>query len=75
MVANLSAAMHDTLSELTWMSPETRQQALAKLAALHPNIGYPDKWKTYTGLTIVRNEVFAASKLLATELCGARPRF
>ena len=47
MVANLIAAMHDTLNDLTWMSPQTKQQALAKLAALHPNIGYPDKWKTY----------------------------
>jgi endothelin-converting enzyme/putative endopeptidase len=65
MVANLIAAMHDTLNGLTWMSPQTKEQALAKLAALQPNIGYPDKWKSYAGLTMVRddfwNDLLAAS--------------
>jgi putative endopeptidase len=63
MVANIIAAMHDTLSGLTWMSPQTREQALAKLAALHPNIGYPDKWKSYPGLDIVPDNYW--SNLLA----------
>jgi putative endopeptidase len=52
MVMNIKAAMHDTLTGLTWMSSQTKEQALAKLAALRPNIGYPDKWKTYPGLLI-----------------------
>lgn len=59
MVANLVAAMHDTLNGLTWMSPQTKQQALAKLATLHPNIGYPDKWKSYSGLTLVRGDFWS----------------
>ena len=63
MVANIIAAMHDTLSGLTWMSPQTREQALAKLATLHPNIGYPDKWKSYSGLDIVPDNYW--SNLLA----------
>ena len=53
MVTNIIAAMHDTLSGLAWMSSQTKEQALAKLAALHPNIGYPDKWKSYSGVSIV----------------------
>ena len=52
MVANLIAAMHDTLAALTWMSPETKEKALEKLATLNPKIGYPDKWKDYSGLSI-----------------------
>jgi putative endopeptidase len=56
MVNNIIAAMHDTLSGLTWMSPQTKEQALAKLATLHPNIGYPDKWKTYAGLNVARDD-------------------
>jgi putative endopeptidase len=54
MVANLVAAMHDTLGGLTWMGPETKQKALEKLSALNRKIGYPDKWKDYGGLDIGR---------------------
>jgi putative endopeptidase len=54
MVANLIAAMHDTLEGLAWMGPETRQKALEKLSALNRKIGYPDKWKDYRGLEISR---------------------
>ena len=53
MVTDIIAAMHDTLNGLTWMSPQTKGQALAKLATLRPNIGYPDKWKSYAGVDIV----------------------
>jgi putative endopeptidase len=54
MVANLIAAMHDTLEGLAWMSPETKSKALEKLASLNRKIGYPDKWKDYRGLDIGR---------------------
>jgi putative endopeptidase len=63
MVTDIIAAMHDTLSGLTWMSPQTKEQALAKLAGLQPNIGYPDKWKTYVGVAIVPDDYW--SNLLA----------
>lgn len=53
MVTNIIAAMRDTITGLAWMSPATKEQALAKLATLHQNIGYPDKWKTYAGVDIV----------------------
>jgi putative endopeptidase len=63
MVTDIIAAMHDTLNGLAWMSPQTKEQALAKLAALHPNIGYPDKWKSYAGVDIVPGNYW--SNLLA----------
>ncbi|HKD55512.1 MAG TPA: M13 family metallopeptidase [Steroidobacteraceae bacterium] len=52
LVGNLIAAMHDTIEGLTWMGPETKRKALEKLSTLNPKIGYPDKWKDYSGLSI-----------------------
>jgi putative endopeptidase len=52
MVRNLSAALQDRLQALTWMGPETRARALAKLAAFQRKIGYPDKWRDYSALTV-----------------------
>lgn len=52
LVGNLIAAMHDTLEGLTWMGPETKRKALEKLSTLNPKIGYPDKWKDYSGLDV-----------------------
>jgi|WetSurMetagenome_2_1015567.scaffolds.fasta_scaffold15112_2 putative endopeptidase len=54
MVQNLLAAMKDTINQLTWMSPTTKQKALEKLATIYPKIGYPDKWKDYSTLKITR---------------------
>src|SRR5205085_8367542 len=38
--------------DLAWMGPETKQQALAKLATFNPKVGYPDKWKDYSSVDI-----------------------
>ena len=38
------------------MSPETKQQALIKLARIRNKIGYPDKWRDYSSLTIVQDD-------------------
>jgi len=54
MVNNLTRALRENLSTLPWMSPETRQQALAKLQAFGLKIGYPEKWRDYTAMTISR---------------------
>jgi len=54
MVRNLVAALHDDLQTLSWMSPETRAQATAKLEAFAIKIGYTDKWRDYSKLTIDR---------------------
>ncbi len=50
LVANLVEAYRRDIGELTWMSPATRDKALEKLAKFTPKIGYPDKWRDYSGL-------------------------
>lgn len=52
LVANLIEAYRQSITALEWMSPETRERALAKLDAFTPKIGYPDKWKDYASLEI-----------------------
>ena len=52
LVANLIEAYRRSISDLDWMSPETRERALAKLDAFTPKIGYPVKWKDYSDLEI-----------------------
>ncbi|MEJ5963551.1 M13 family metallopeptidase [Pedobacter immunditicola] len=52
MINNLRTAFETRINNLDWMSAETKQKALAKLHAFTPKIGYPEKWKTYTGLAI-----------------------
>ena len=71
MVANILSAMHDTIDSVDWMTPETRQRALEKLAAFNVKIGYPDKWKNYSSVKITRNNYFddsiAASRFLVAD--------
>ncbi|HKP84462.1 MAG TPA: M13 family metallopeptidase [Blastocatellia bacterium] len=52
MVENLKAALRDRLSSLDWISEDTRKQALRKLDAIAVKIGYPDKWRDYSGLAV-----------------------
>jgi putative endopeptidase len=52
MVANLKAALRDRLSTLEWISEDTRKQALRKLDAIAVKVGYPDKWRDYSGLAV-----------------------
>jgi predicted metalloendopeptidase len=54
MVLNLESALRDDISTLSWMGPQTRQQALTKLDAIRNKIGYPDKWRDYSALKIDR---------------------
>ena len=54
MVKYLESALADDIRQLPWMSEATRQQALAKLAAINNKIGYPDKWRDYSTLDITR---------------------
>lgn len=52
LVANLIEAYRQSISELEWMSAETRERALEKLAKFTPKIGYPVKWRDYSSLVI-----------------------
>jgi len=56
LVKNIIAAMDARLAALTWMDPATKVQARAKLAAFTPKIGYPDKWRDYSKLEVVRGD-------------------
>jgi putative endopeptidase len=56
IVKQIRAAMERDLNSLTWMSPATKQEALAKLHAMANKIGYPDKWRDYSKLEIVRGD-------------------
>ncbi len=56
MVNRIEAAMGERIRGLDWMSPETKQQALAKLAGIRNKIGYPDKWRDYSTLTITHDD-------------------
>jgi endothelin-converting enzyme/putative endopeptidase len=56
MTKEIDQAMEADLQQLTWMGPETRQQALAKLHGMVNKIGYPDKWRDYSSLDIVRGD-------------------
>jgi len=58
LVENLRASYADRISKLTWMTPATRKVALEKLAAFHAKIGYPDKWRDYSALEIVKGDAF-----------------
>jgi len=58
MAHDLITAWGTRISNLTWMSPQTKEKALAKLAAFEIGIGYPDQWIDYSALDIVRGDAF-----------------
>jgi putative endopeptidase len=57
LVANLVKAYEASIRELDWMSDETKQKALVKLAKFTPKIGYPDKWKDYSALVVKADDL------------------
>jgi putative endopeptidase len=54
LIDNLVAALREDIPTLSWMGPETKAAALTKLNAFQRRIGYPDKWRDYSALTISR---------------------
>ena len=66
LVANLSAALKTRLENLEWMGDETKAKALAKWKTFDPKIGYPDKWRDFSGLTIDRSKSYLDNALAAT---------
>ncbi len=59
MVKNLEAALGERIGALPWMSDTTQRAARVKLDAFAEKIGYPDKWKDYAGVPIVRTSWLA----------------
>jgi putative endopeptidase len=66
MVRNIRAELRSRLGALTWMSPETKAKAYAKLAAIINKIGYPDTWRNYAKLE-ARPGPFVSNLLLANQ--------
>jgi putative endopeptidase len=58
MIANLIKAYENRILNLDWMTPATKDKALAKLNAFTPKIAYPTKWKNYDGLVIKKETFF-----------------
>ena len=58
MVKYILAALHDRILALDWMTDGTKQKALSKLATINPKVGYPDKWRSYAGLSLSRGNYF-----------------
>ena len=56
MIRALEAALADDIQQLPWMTEETKKQALVKLAGIANKIGYPDKWRDYSSLKVVRGD-------------------
>jgi putative endopeptidase len=56
MVRNLLAAFSARIDHLSWMSAATKVKAKAKLATLKVSVGYPDQWRDYSGLRVVRGD-------------------
>ncbi len=56
MVKEIEAAMQQDIQGLPWMSATTKEQALTKLHGMANKIGYPDKWRDYSKLNIVRGD-------------------
>src|SRR5262249_43613396 len=57
LVKNLLKAYEQSIQSLNWMSDETKKQALVKLAKFTPKIGYPNKWRDYSALSISRDDL------------------
>lgn len=56
MTRQIEDAMQQDIEQLTWMSPETKKQALLKLHSVVNKVGYPDKWRDYSSVVISPND-------------------
>ncbi len=59
LVAMLLAAYRESITELSWMGPETKKKALDKLDTFRPKIGYPSVWRDYSTLTVTPGDLWA----------------
>ena len=66
LVANLGDALKARIEGLEWMGDDTKAKALEKWAAFTPKIGYPDKWRDWSGLSTGRDS-FIGNLIAANE--------
>jgi putative endopeptidase len=58
LVANLKAALAARIQDAAWMAPSTKAEALKKLGKMDVQVGYPDKWRDYSGLEIDAKDLY-----------------
>ena len=58
LIANLKVAMAQRIQKAPWMAPATKQAALSKLSKMSVMVGYPDKWRDYSGLKLDANDLY-----------------
>lgn len=59
LVNNLQEALGERIQQNTWMTEETKKEAMGKLGTFHVKIGYPDTWRDYSGLDIRKDSYYA----------------
>lgn len=62
LVKNVLLAYEESIKNLDWMSDATKKEALKKLKKFTPKIGYPDKWRDYSSLTIDKGDLYGNAK-------------
>jgi putative endopeptidase len=62
LVENLRRAYGERIDQLSWMSADTKVAAREKLATFRPKIGYPDRWRDYSGLEVQAGDAFGNAK-------------
>ncbi len=65
LVGYLTRAYADRIANLDWMDDETRAEALAKLAAFTPKVGFPDQWRDYSSIEISADDLIGNSRAIA----------
>lgn len=66
MVRALETALGEDIQNLDWMTPATKQKAMEKLHAIANKIGYPEKWRDYSTVKIVRGDALGNSARAST---------
>src|SRR3989449_528963 len=62
MVHEVESSLEKDIHELSWMTEMTKKEALVKLHAVTEKIGYPDRWRDYSAVTIVRGDALGNSQ-------------
>ncbi len=66
LVENLRATLKEEIEHSAWMAPETRKNAVAKLSSFQSKIGYPDRWRDYSKVTITPKSYLANVRAAAS---------
>ncbi|BAV98491.1 M13 family metallopeptidase [Lysobacter enzymogenes] len=64
LVENLRKALRANIEKIDWMGADTKAEAYRKLDSFRPKVGYPDKWRDYSSVTIVAGDLMANTQQL-----------